>query len=183
MRKTTLAAAITVFVIAADLLSKSWALRELAGGRTIELLGGRLPLTLAFNLGAAFGIGIGADPRWIFVPLSVVAVGFLVVLVRQAEEGDHLRVVSASLVLGGALGNLYDRVRWSRGVVDFLGPVDLGFMLWPIFNLAAVAITTGAILLALSFWREDAASKRRAEQMEEASAGRASASSTARQSE
>jgi signal peptidase II len=53
------------------------------------------------------------------------------------------------------VGNLYDRVRWDRGVVDFLGPVDLGLWHFPIFNVADMAITSGAVLLAISFWVEE----------------------------
>ena len=144
-------------VLVLDLWSKSWALSTLAGGRSMELLGGLLPLTLAFNQGAAFGIRIGSDPRMVFIPVTVLAIGFLVLVLARAERRDWLRIVAASLVLGGALGNLYDRVRWERGVVDFLGPVDLGFMLFPIFNVADMGITVGAILLAASFWMEDMA--------------------------
>jgi signal peptidase II len=148
-------AGITLAWLILDLWSKSWALRALPGGPARELLGGFLPLTLAFNQGAAFGIRIGDDPRLIFVPLTVVAIVFLLWLVHTARPGDRVRVVAASLVLGGALGNLYDRVRWDRGVVDFFGPVDLGFTLFPIFNVADIGITCGAILLAISFWQED----------------------------
>ncbi len=144
-------------VLVLDLWSKSWALSNLAGGRSMELLGGLLPLTLAFNQGAAFGIRIGSDPRMVFIPVTVLAIGFLVLVLARADRRDWLRIVAASLVLGGALGNLYDRVRWERGVVDFLGPVDLGFMLFPIFNVADMGITVGAILLAASFWMEDMA--------------------------
>jgi len=153
--KWTWATGIVVVWLALDLATKSWALRALAGGVRKEILGGFMPLTLAFNQGAAFGLRIGDDPRLIFVPITLIAVVFLVSLIRSARPGDWLRVVSASLVLGGALGNLYDRVRWDRGVVDFLGPVDLGFTLFPIFNIADIGITCGAIMLAVSFWRED----------------------------
>lgn len=149
-------AGITLVWLILDLWTKSWALRALPGGPQRELLGGFLPLTLAFNQGAAFGIRIGEDPRLVFVPLTVVAIGFLLWLIHTARPGDALRVGAAALVLGGALGNLWDRVRWDRGVVDFLGPVDLGFTLFPIFNVADIGITCGAILLAISFWREDA---------------------------
>ena len=58
-------------------------------------------------------------------------------------------------MVSGAVGNLYDRVRWDRGVVDFLGPIDLGFWHFPIFNVADMAITCGAVLLAISFWLEE----------------------------
>ena len=58
-------------------------------------------------------------------------------------------------MVSGAIGNLYDRVRWDRGVVDFIGPIDLGLWDFPIFNVADTAITCGAILLAISFWLEE----------------------------
>lgn len=154
-RKWSWAAVLVLGWLALDLATKSWALRALADRAPREILGGFMPLTLAYNQGAAFGLRIGDDPRLIFVPITVVAVIFLVSLIRSARPGDWVRVVAASLVLGGALGNLWDRVRWDRGVVDFLGPVDLGFTLFPIFNIADIGITCGAILLAISFWRED----------------------------
>jgi signal peptidase II len=76
-------------------------------------------------------------------------------LFRQAHDRDFLRIVSISLVVSGAIGNLYDRVRWSRGVIDFIGPIDLGLWDFPIFNVADMAITCGALLLAASFWLEE----------------------------
>jgi signal peptidase II len=154
-KKLWIALTVVPFLLALDLITKSWALQALQGGRQIETLGGWVPLTLAFNRGAAFGLSIGDDPRWVFVPLTLVATAFLVALFLQAHPNDRLRVVSISLVLAGALGNLFDRLRWDRGVVDFIGPVNLGFMHWPIFNVADMAITTGAILLAISFWLEE----------------------------
>lgn len=146
----------TIFlpVIILDLATKRWALEALAAQRG-ELFGGLVPLTLAFNKGAAFGLSVGEDSRWFFVPVTVVALILLGVLMKQAERRDHLRIVAISLVVSGALGNLYDRVRWDRGVVDFLGPIDLGFYDFPIFNVADIAITCGAVLLAVSFWIEE----------------------------
>lgn len=156
MRKAILVGPLVIGVIALDLVTKHWALEALSGGRSFEVLGGFVPITLAYNRGAAFGLTIGSDPRWIFVPVTLIAVGFLAMLIRDAEPDDWTRMLAAGLVLGGASGNLYDRVRWDRGVVDFIGPIDLGFMLWPIFNVADMAITVGAVLLAISFWREEA---------------------------
>lgn len=142
-------------VIILDLITKRWALSALDGGHRIELLGGWIPLTLAFNKGAAFGLSLGSDPRLFFIPVTVVALILLFVLMVQAEAGDWVRFVSVSLVISGALGNLYDRVRWDVGVVDFIGPINLGVMDWPIFNVADMAISCGAVLLALSFWAEE----------------------------
>jgi signal peptidase II len=66
-----------------------------------------------------------------------------------------LRTVSLALVCGGAIGNLIDRVRWERGVVDF---IDVGFSdatRWPTFNLADIAVSFGAFLLAWVLWEEE----------------------------
>ena len=147
--------------IALDVVTKRWALDALAHERG-ELFGGLVPLTLAFNKGAAFGVSIGDDSRWFFIPVTIVALALLVVLFRQASERDFLRIGSISLVMSGAVGNLYDRVRWDRGVVDFLGPIDLGFWDFPIFNVADIAITCGAVLLAVSFWFEEQEERRTA---------------------
>lgn len=142
--------------MALDVVTKRWALSEL---RSIdhghELLGGLVPLTLAFNKGAAFGMRVTEDSRWFFIPVTILALILLTVLFVQAERRDFLRISAISLVVSGAVGNLYDRVRWDRGVVDFLGPVDLGFWDFPIFNVADMAITCGAVLLAISFWIEE----------------------------
>jgi signal peptidase II len=146
-------------VIAIDIATKRWALDALAARRD-ELFGGLVPLTLAFNKGAAFGLRVGDDSRWLFVPITVFALGLLGVLLKQAVERDYLRVFSIALVVSGALGNLYDRLRWGRGVVDFIGPIDLGFWDFPIFNAADIAITCGAVLLAISFWFEEQAERR-----------------------
>ncbi len=151
---TTLSVTLVVILLL-DIVTKRWALEALANGNRIDLLGGLVPLTLAFNQGAAFGIEIGNDPRMFFIPITIVALGLLGTLLVQAEDGDNLRIYSVSLVMAGALGNLIDRVRWDRGVVDFIGPVDLGFMDWPIFNVADMAISCGAVMLAISFWLEE----------------------------
>ncbi len=150
--RTFLGIAVSILVL--DLWTKSWALRALRD-QSMDLFGGLVPLTLAFNRGAAFGLSIGDDPRWVFIPISIFAVILLGSLLLQARSSDVLRVVSVSLVMAGALGNLYDRLRWNRGVVDFIGPIDLGFMDFPIFNVADMAISCGAVLLALSFWLEE----------------------------
>lgn len=169
--KLSILTVIVLPILVLDFVTKRWALDALMTQRG-ELFGGLVPLTLAFNKGAAFGLSVGEDSRWFFVPVTILALILLAVLFRQAERRDFLRVVSISLVVAGALGNLYDRVRWSQGVVDFIGPIDLIFWDFPIFNVADMAITVGAIMLAISFWLEErelarrAASAERAAQME-----------------
>jgi signal peptidase II len=148
-------------VMALDIVTKRWALNVLPVEHH-ELFAGLVPLTLAYNKGAAFGVSIGEDSRWFFIPVTIVALVLLAVLFRQAAERDLLRIGSISFVMSGAIGNLYDRVRWDRGVVDFLGPIDLGFWDFPIFNVADIAITCGAVLLAVSFWFEEQEERRTA---------------------
>ena len=137
-----------------DIVTKRWALAAL-DGRPSELFGGLIPLTLAYNRGAAFGLSIGNDPRWFFIPVTVLALCLLTYLLVRTDARDWFRLLALSLVLTGAFGNLIDRVRWNLGVVDFIGPIDLGFMDWPIFNVADMAISCGAVALAISFWLED----------------------------
>jgi len=72
-----------------------------------------------------------------------------------ARSGDWFRQLALGLVSGGALGNLIDRVRSSQGVVDFLD-LGVGQWRWPTFNVADMAVSCGAIALAISLWREDA---------------------------
>ena len=147
--------AVVPIVLVIDWITKRWALEALDGASS-ELFGGLMPLTLAFNKGAAFGLTLGGeDSRWFFVPITFVALGLIATLYRQAERDDLLRLGALSLIVAGALGNLWDRVRWDRGVVDFLGPVNLGFWDFPIFNVADVAISVGAVFLAISFWQEE----------------------------
>ena len=144
-------------ILIPDVLTKRWALSALGGGRTIELFDGLVPLTLAFNRGGAFGISIGGNSRWVFIPIVLVALALLVLLLHQAGDRDRLRIHSLSLIMAGAVGNLIDRLRWDVGVVDFIGPIHIPVIDidWPIFNIADMAITCGAVLLAISFWREE----------------------------
>ena len=91
-----------------DFMTKRWALDAL-GVRSSELFGGLVPLTLAYNKGAAFGVRLGEDSRWFFVPVTIIALALLGVLFKQAANRDFLRVGSISLVVSGAIGNLWDR--------------------------------------------------------------------------
>lgn len=141
-------------VLVLDIASKRWALVALEGSPR-DLMGGLIPLTLAFNRGAAFGISIGNDPRWFFIPVTFMALVLLAALLVKTPPSDRFRIFALTLVFSGAVGNLIDRVRWSRGVVDFIGPIDLGFMDFPIFNVADMAISCGAVALAISFWMEE----------------------------
>jgi signal peptidase II len=161
-QKLALAVLVVGSIVFADVVTKRWALETLWHGMRLEALGGRVPLTLAFNQGIAFGLPLPSLGRWLIIAASFVVLFVLAGLYRRAEQGDWQRLLSIQLVSAGAIGNLIDRVRWDRGVVDFIGPIDLGFMHWPIFNIADMAITTGAVLLGISLWREEAEQARAA---------------------
>src|SRR5690606_9164211 len=96
---------------------------------------------------------------YVFLALTVVALVVLLVWYRSTPASDRLRLVAIASVTGGAIGNLIDRVRSERGVVDFLD-VGFGSVRWPVFNVADIAVTTGALLLAYSLWKEEQAERR-----------------------
>ena len=120
----------------------------------VEIIGDYLRLTFIYNPGAAFGIHLGPYSRAIFLVLSVIALVALGAMYWATPARDKVRLTSISLSCAGAIGNLIDRIRSERGVVDFLD-VGIGDLRWPVFNVADIAVTTGAIFLALSLWRED----------------------------
>lgn len=119
----------------------------------VPVLGDFFHLQLVYNKGAAFGIHVGDYSRWVFMALTVVALGVLASMARRTKPGDGLRFYAIAAVMAGAAGNLIDRVRSGRGVVDFLD-VTIGPLHWPTFNVADMAISCGAVALALALWSE-----------------------------
>ncbi|MDE3215992.1 MAG: signal peptidase II, partial [Gemmatimonadota bacterium] len=146
---------VLVAVTAADAATKALAERYLPLPQLPhEVLGNTVRLTLVYNPGAAFGIGFGAPSRWIFMGLTIVALLILARLYAQTRPGHAARTLALALVCGGALGNLIDRIRSGFGVVDFID-VGLRTARWPTFNVADMAVTTGALMLAGVLWAED----------------------------
>src|SRR4029079_12257696 len=91
----------------------------------------------------------------IFMVLTMIALVILGRLYQTTRAGDVIRTLSLALVCGGALGNLIDRIRTERGVVDFID-IGIGDSRWPTFNIADMAVSFGAFLLAWVLWGEDA---------------------------
>ena len=139
-------------VVLFDFITKQLAAAML-GRVPVYLLGEWLSLRLVHNPGAAFGIHVGAYSRVVFTLLAIVALVVLGAMVRQTRAADWPRLVALALVCGGAVGNLVDRLRSSRGVVDFID-VWIGSFHWPTFNVADMAVSCGAILLAVVLWQE-----------------------------
>ncbi|MBN2256164.1 MAG: signal peptidase II [Deltaproteobacteria bacterium] len=111
---------------------------------------GLFNITYIRNPGAAFGFLAGADPVFrstFFIAVSVAAVVFIALVIRKVRQEETVAVLGLSLILGGALGNLIDRIRLGE-VIDFLD-VYVGSYHWPAFNMADSAISIGAFLLIL----------------------------------
>jgi signal peptidase II len=143
-------------VVAGDVVTKLAAVSKLESFPRVPhpVLGDWLRLTLVYNPGAAFGLHVGEHSRWVFIALTVAALVILGRLYVSTRRGDTMRVTSLALVCGGALGNLIDRVKHPRGVVDFLD-LGVGDSRWPTFNVADIAVSMGAVLLAIVLWQED----------------------------
>jgi signal peptidase II len=157
MRRNNAAAfwAVVTAVTAVDVLTKWWAEMSLRPqGFPREIAGEWLRLTLVYNPGAAFGLHVGEHSRWVFMALTVIALAILGRLYLSTNEGDMPRSIALALVCAGALGNLIDRVRSGRGVVDFID-IGLGSTRWPTFNVADMAVSSGAVLLAWVLWYQD----------------------------
>jgi signal peptidase II len=142
-------------VVGLDLVTKLLAEATLLLTPGVPVVGDWFQLRLVYNRGAAFGLHVGPYSRWIFFAVALIAVFVLARMSRGAPPGDRFRQLALGLVAGGAAGNLIDRIRSARGVVDFLD-VGVGTVRWPTFNIADIAVSCGAIALAISLWREDA---------------------------
>ncbi|SFN20473.1 signal peptidase II [Dokdonella immobilis] len=138
---------LSVAIVIADQLSKLAILAHFQLHETLPLIPGLLNLTLAFNDGAAFSFlqNAGGWQRWFFTVLAFGVSAVLVVWLRRTSRGDWRTALPLSLVVGGAIGNVIDRVRLGH-VVDF---IDVHYAGWsfPAFNVADSAISVGAVLL------------------------------------
>ena len=144
---------LAIALLVADCATKRAAEDHLALGTPEPVVGNVVRLTLSYNTDAAMGIRLGGDDsRTLLASLSIVALMVLGVLYHRTRPGDRRRAVGVALVVGGAVGNLIDRLRSAQGVVDFidLGVANVRF--WT-FNLADVGITVGALLLLVTLGR------------------------------
>jgi signal peptidase II len=148
--RVLLLAGIAALVLVADIVTKVVAVARLEDREPVELLGGAVYLVLVRNPGAAFSLATGYT--WV---LSLVALVVVVVIIRVARRLRSTGwAVALGLVLGGALGNLVDRVFRSPGplqghVVDVVSLFAPDGSVWPVFNLADSCIVSGGVLLVL----------------------------------
>ena len=142
-----------IFVVVFDIVTKVAIQQTLPVLEPKRVIGDVVRFTLVYNRGAAFSMSLGSQSRYIFGTFALIALFILWRLYRQAPH-DRLRALALGLAWGGAAGNLLDRIREPRGVVDFID-IGVGTVRFWTFNVADSAVTVGAILLAWVLWHED----------------------------
>lgn len=145
---------VAAVVVLLDQLTKWWAVNTIPQHRPLTVIAGFFDLVNIRNRGAAFGFLNRSDIEWqfwLFLAATVIAVWAIVSLVRTAVRNDPVLFTSLALVMGGALGNLIDRIRF-RAVVDFLD-FYVGIWHWPAFNVADIAICLGAFGACFAMYR------------------------------
>lgn len=150
---------LSAFVIIVDQITKWVVDHSMELHQTIALVPS-FQLTYMRNQGAAFSFlsGAGGWQRWFFIGLAVIASIFICRWLKNLSRTQCREAIAWSLVLGGALGNLIDRILYGY-VIDFLD-VYYGDWHWPAFNVADSAITLGVVLLLLDSFRPDARPQR-----------------------
>ena len=150
--KRTLLLAIAGATFVLDRLTKLAVAFSIPPWQSTPIVPDILHLTHVSNAGMALGFRSGE--RWLVIGLSVGSIALLVLLYRFLPRHLSLRLVAVALAIGGACGNLFDRVVLPTGVIDFV-QLRVAGVDWPIFNLADVAVVLGAVGLALSIWWDE----------------------------
>lgn len=144
-----------LMVLVLDGATKNMAVEHLTAGHVPrEVWGEVVRFTLIYNTGAAMGLPLGPYSRPIVVVASLVVIGVLLNIARKSPTSGKTFYVALGLLLGGAVGNLIDRIFSPRGVVDFID-IGIGAVRFWTFNVADIGITCGALFLAVVLWREE----------------------------
>lgn len=143
--------AVSGLIVALDIASKRLVESQMTLWESIAVWEPFLRLTFILNEGAAFGLSLGTHSRAVFLIFSLLATAFLLGLYLLTPLQGRSRRWALALIIGGAIGNLIDRIRLGQ-VVDFVD-VGIGTLRWPVFNVADAAVTVGAVLLGLSLLR------------------------------
>ncbi len=139
-------------IVLLDVATKRAAEATLTVHQPMEVIGHWVRLTLGYNPGAAMNLSLGDFSRVGFSVVAVVMVVVLYRMYREAAPDDAWQSLALGMISGGALGNLIDRLRSARGVVDFIDVGTAGWRFWT-FNVADSGVTVGAVLLVLIMLR------------------------------
>ena len=144
---------LSVLVFVLDQISKLYFEGSLSLYQQIVVIPDYFSWTLAYNTGAAFSFLADSSgwQRWLFALIAIVVSGVLVVWLKRLKSGETWLAIALALVLGGALGNLFDRIAYGH-VIDFILVHWRNQYYFPAFNLADSAITVGAVMLALDMF-------------------------------
>ncbi len=147
---------VSVLVIAIDQATKHWFEANFSLYQKVEVIPDYFAWTLAYNTGAAFSFLADHDgwQRWFFAAIATAVSVVLVIWMKRLKASETWLAVALALVLGGALGNLYDRMVLGH-VVDFILVHWQSRWYFPAFNIADSAITVGAVMLALDMFKSD----------------------------
>jgi signal peptidase II len=149
IKKATLCLIVIALVSVSDQWSKLWIRTHLALGESLPITD-RLSLIYIGNTGSAFGLL--ANQTFLLITISIAGVLFILLFLRYLSPATTLSMVSIGLILGGAVGNLVDRLRFGY-VTDFIYFRLWSDFHWPAFNIADTAITVGVFVLIYSFYR------------------------------
>lgn len=143
---------ISLVIVAADQISKILIENHLVENQSVSVIGDLLNFHFIYNQGGAMGTSIG--PSWVYTILTLLSLGLIIKYFTGPDSGSAFAKFSLAVILGGAVGNLIDRLRMGK-VIDFidLDIPDIKFLhlyRWFTFNIADAAITFGLILFALS---------------------------------
>jgi len=131
----------------ADYLSKCLVQRMMVPyEETIPVIDGLVKLRFIYNKGIAFGLN-PVIPGWLLILIAVSVAILVIIYIFFAQYSDVAGVAALCLIAGGAIGNLFDRIVYGR-VIDFI-EIGIKDLTWPVFNVADISVTCGAILLAL----------------------------------
>lgn len=142
-------ALVPLSVVVLDQLTKWWVRGELTLNQPVSIIGENIRLLYIHNEGAAFGVSIGEHSSTLFLILASAASILVLYLLMATPAGSRLQRFALGLILGGAVGNIIDRLRFGE-VVDFI-QVGVSGHYWPIFNVADSAVTVGAVLLGIAY--------------------------------
>jgi len=152
-KKIALSLPVAALVVALDQLSKLWVRNNLP---EIELLPGFLDFIYVKNYGSAFGLL--ANQTFLLIAITIASIIIILLLLRYLSPVTNLSIVSIGLILGGALGNLIDRLRFGY-VIDFIDVHLQNLFHWPTFNLADAAVVIGIFIFIYSIYRSSLLSK------------------------